>query len=80
MYFKVFIESAHIGTGKANETVYYVEADSTVGLFAMMKNHLAPKSKGSSKTITMVKSVNEQEYEAGKILTWKREYIGRLRT
>ena len=79
MYFKVFIESDHIGTGKACETVYYVEADSTVELFAMMKNYLGLKSKESSKAITMVKPVNEQEYETGKVVEWKREYISHLR-
>ncbi len=77
MYFKVIIESGHIGTGKACETVYYVEADSTVDLFAMMKNHLGLKSKGSA--ITLVKPVDAQEYETGKIVAWKREYISRLR-
>ena len=77
MYFKVIIESGHIGPGKANETVYYVEADSTVDLFAMMKSQLALKSKGSA--ITMVKPVDAQEYETEKIVAWKREYISHLR-
>lgn len=78
MYFKVIIESGHIGTGKDCETVYYVEADSTVELFTMMEKYLGLKSKGSSKAITMVKPVDGQEYETGKIVEWKREYISRL--
>ena len=75
MYFKVIIDSGHIGAGKSYEKVCYVKADSIVNLFTMMKNYPGLKSKESGKGIKMVKSVNEQEYEAGKVVEWKREYI-----
>ena len=79
MYFKAIIESGHIGPGKSYEKVCYVEADSIVELFTMMKNYPGLKSKENCNGISMVKPVDKQEYEMGKILEWKREYIRRLR-
>ncbi|MDT8317753.1 MAG: hypothetical protein RQ824_07160 [bacterium] len=78
MYFKVTIESGYIETERACETQYYVEADSTVELFTIIENYIGLKSRGRGETITMVKPVNEQEYEIGKVVVWKREYIKHL--
>ena len=78
MYFKVIIELGNIGAGKSHGAVCYVEADSTENLFTMMKDYPGLKSKENCKGISIVKPVGKQEYETGKILEWKREYISRL--
>ena len=79
MYFKVTIESGDIEDGTLNESVCYVEADSTDDIFTMMKDYPGLKSKEKCKGISMIKPLDKQEYETEKILEWKREYISRLR-
>ena len=78
MYFKVTIESGHMGAGKSYEKVCYVKADNVADVFTRMKDYPDLKSKETCKGISMVKPVEKQEYETGKILEWKREYIRRL--
>ena len=78
MYFKVVIESGHVGAGKSGQDVCYMEADSADDLLAMIKDYPALKSKESFGAISMVTPVDKQEYEREKVLEWKRRYISRL--
>lgn len=78
MYFKIVVESDNARAGKSQEAVCYVEADSTDDLFTMMKDYPGLKSKENCGDISMVKPVDKQEYETGKVLEWKRKYLSRL--
>ena len=67
-YFKVIMECGHMGAGTSNEIVRYLKARDTVELFDDLKNHPGLKSKGTTKHISLVKPISQQEYESGKVL------------
>ena len=66
------------GADKAAIFMLSLEQEQSAKLFEMMKNYPDLKSKGSSKAITMVKPLDRQEYEVGKIVEWKRGYIRQI--
>jgi len=67
MYFKVIIETGHVGAGKSCEKVCFIDAPNTVDLFVMMQRYPGLKSKRSGRYISLIKSITKDEYESGKI-------------
>ncbi len=64
-----------MGAGTSDEIVRYLKAKDSVELLDDLENHPDLKSKGTTKYISLVKPISQQEYESGKVLKWKKEYI-----
>ena len=78
MYYKILMEHGHMGAGKSLDVVRYIEADNVEILFDELKSWPGLKAKESGRPVSMVKPISRQEFEVGKVLEFKRKYIGGL--
>lgn len=62
--------------GKGLDLVRYEEADNVEGLFDKLKARPGLKAKENGRQVSMVKPISRQEFELGKVLEFKRKYIG----
>ncbi len=69
------MECGHMGDGNSKEIVRYLKAADTMKLFEQVKKTPGLKSKGRSTHISLVKLISQQEFEAGRVVEWKKQYI-----
>lgn len=66
MFFKVVMDGGHMGSGKSCEFVRYFEAEDAIDLFGLLKAFPGLKNKDSASGISMIKAIDEEEFERGK--------------
>ena len=65
MYFKLVLESGHVGAGKSLETVRYFRGENPVDMFNVAARVPRVKGKNSGTGVKMVQSVSRDEYLKG---------------
>jgi hypothetical protein len=65
MYFKLILESGHVGAGKSLETVRYFRGESPVDMFNIAARVPRVKGKNGGTGVKMVQSVTRDEYLKG---------------
>ena len=78
MYYKILMEHGHMEAGKSLDIFRYIEADNVEDLFDELETCPGLKAKVSGRDVSMVKPISRQEFELGKVLEFKRKYIGGL--
>lgn len=65
MYYKLILESGHIGAGKSIETVRYFRGENTVDIFGIASRIPRVKGKNRCTGVKLVQSVSRDEYLKG---------------
>ncbi len=65
MYFKMILESGHVGAGKSLETVRYFRGESPVDMFSFVARVPRVKGKDRGTGVKLVQSVSRDEYIKG---------------
>ena len=69
-YFKVQVETAHAGSGRAGEGVLFFVADNAAEAFSLARSTPGVKSRHTA--VRSVVEISQEEYEAGR--TFNMEY------
>jgi len=77
MFFKVVMDGGHMGSGKSYEFVRYFEAEDAMDLFDLLRAFPGLKNKDSASGIKLVKAIDEDEFERGKLAEKKDPYYSR---
>ena len=72
------MEPGHMESGKGLDLFRYLEADNVEDLFDSFETYPGLKAKVNGRQVSMVKPISRQEFEVGKVLEFKRKYIGGL--
>ena len=65
MYFKMILESGHVGAGNSLETVRYFRADNPVEMFSLAARIPRTKGKARGTGVKLIQPVSREEYLAG---------------
>ena len=65
MYYKLILESGHVGAGKSLETVRYFRGESLIDMFNFAARIPRVKGKNRGTGVKMVQSVSRNEYLNG---------------
>jgi len=65
MYYKLILESGHVGAGKSLETVRYFRGENLIDMFNMAARIPRVKGKNRGTGVKMVQSVSREEYLNG---------------
>jgi len=65
MYFKMILESGHVGAGRSLETVRYFRGDSMLDMFDRAARAPRVKGKGTGTGVKLVQPVSREEYIKG---------------
>ena len=77
MFFKVVMDGGHMGSGKSCEFVRYFEAEDAMDLFGLLRAFPGLKNKDAASGIRMVKAIDEEEFEQGKLAEKNDPYYSR---
>ena len=77
MFFKVVMNGGHMGSGKSCEFIRYFEADDAMDLFSLLKAFPGLKNKDSASGIKLIKAIDEEEFELGKLAEKNDPYYSR---
>ena len=78
MYYNILMEHGQMEVGKSLGVFRYIEAENVEDLFDSLETYPGLRAKGSGRQVSMVKPISRQEFEVGKVLEFKRKYIGGL--
>ena len=66
MFFKLILESGHVGAGKSYEVVRYLEGRDIISVLFSASRFPRVKKKGSRKGIKLIQEVTRREYLQGR--------------
>ena len=75
MYFKLILDSGHVGAGKSLETVRYFKGKNPVDLFSLVSRMPRVKGKHTGSGIKLVQSIGRDEYLRGIKQTSEDRYL-----
>ncbi len=65
MYFRLVVESGHVGAGKSVDTVRYHRAESAVDVFGWAARSPRAKRKSIAGGVKSIQPITREEYERG---------------
>jgi len=67
MFFKLILESGHVGAGKSYEMVRYLEGRDIFSVLFFASHFPRVKKKGTRKGIKLIQEINRREYLQGRM-------------
>ncbi len=67
MFFKLILESGHVGAGKSYEMVRYLKGRDIFSVLFSASHFPRVKKKGSRKSIKMIQEITKTEYHQGRM-------------
>lgn len=75
MYYRLVMESGHVGAGKSIETVRYFRAENPVDLFSFAARMPRAKGKMNGKGVKLIEKISKVEYERGVEFSSRNPYL-----
>jgi hypothetical protein len=75
MFFKLILESGHVGAGKSHEMVRYLQGRDIFSVLFTASHFPRVKKKGSRKGIKLIQEITRREYLQGRVREREDPYL-----